>query len=584
MQVAQTTPPNTEGIKRKRGRPKGTTKQLLAAKGMTFPGNPPPEVTAQALKDLPRPPKWLYRQKDAADFFKYWRGLSVENRELVSVYIYRNYPVIDVMLTAPPGTKPGDGPAKYQKVLTEPMSEEYDADLLHMLGWGDYTLYLKQGSKEICRLQNYSTERDSNHPPILDINQLVRTDPKNQAYIEGLRQRNVKLPWEESTGEEDMNVATTQNLTDTIKELATRQIPPPPQPRATADEVASSSALAVMKEAATFSAKLVSDAADRASDKQTTASNPLEIVESIAKLATIMSSNKAPDTATPMLVEVMKQNSELNRRLSEQQQEHTRELITMMKRENPNINPASLPQPKSLADTLNELKDVKSVMQEFMGITPAETEDEDGNPLKQNGNGKANTINLILAALPAVGQLVTGLVQGAVAVSHNLAIARGAANPDATPTPPTMPMPQAPIGMQPTPSNGQPTPVYQQAYTPTSPQVPLTPEQEQLRTVHLLLEKITPSFLHHFKHAELNGADFAHWFIHSDENGRLIYDQLVEGGKDQIWQVIQTYPPLWGQVHGYQLRLGTFLDEMLDYDNLYAQDEADDGDNLTPVQ
>ncbi len=95
------------------------------------------------------------------------------------------------------------------------------------------------------------------------------------------------------------------------------------------------------------------------------------------------------------------------------------------------------------------------------------------------------------------------------------------------------------------------------------------------------LAQITKPLLHHMNGTDgLNGYTFARWLIDSDPSGRQNYDIMKEAGRDQLMEIIKTYPPLYDVIEKVPAKFSAFLTEFLRFDEWQKeQDAMEDGED-----
>lgn len=147
---------------------------------------------------LPRPGRM--NPHSYAEMHAYWTLLWEQYPDRVIVYVYRKWPVIDKTRTAPvaeahrdPDFRKGRGKIpKYIAKYTEPVSEE---EFIKEHGSGTYRISINDGGlgENLMDFKEF-VHRDMDNPPVLDINELVVSDPFNKDYVARLRRDGVILP------------------------------------------------------------------------------------------------------------------------------------------------------------------------------------------------------------------------------------------------------------------------------------------------------------------------------------------------------------------------------------------------------
>lgn len=171
-------------------------------------------------KPFPLPPKPSLKGGycDAEIGMAYWRGIPLDLRERLTVYVNREHPVLnrlqecseeDIELMRQHKKR---YPIKYIDLPPEPFGMEADMEFLNRYGSGWYKVYVNdigiKGSKDpdlqsrnLCKF--IYKVRDSDFPPILDPSRpdkglgiLDWTHPDNQSYVAELRTRGIYAPSE----------------------------------------------------------------------------------------------------------------------------------------------------------------------------------------------------------------------------------------------------------------------------------------------------------------------------------------------------------------------------------------------------
>jgi hypothetical protein len=117
----------------------------------------------------------------------------------------------------------------------------------------------------------------------------------------------------------------------------------------------------------------------------------------------------------------------------------------------------------------------------------------------------------------------------------------------------------------------------------TQPTATANPGTPRLNPVHAFLETLRPAMITHLNSADLDGADFADWFINSREEGRITYERMKEQGKETLLFAMSGYPPIKAIMEQIPVRFGAFMDEFLDHDRLVAMAEEEDEEEVPPM-
>lgn len=540
-------------IKRGRGRPR--TKPL-----------PDPNAKSPSpikLAYLPSPPNPNLR-KAPSRYMSYWNAMTEEMRPHVQVRVYRNWPSIDRTLSGEKNSSIAiiDG--------GNPFGQDWEKGMLDYYGCGDYTLYMLEqptGAK-VC-MTTCELGRDfQNHPPILNMAELMQSDPTNASYISFLKNRNLFDPAGDSRrqseedekqkreDEEEMNAV--EKLTDTVIELSKQNQQRPQQVAAqpvqhsrSAEDVGAmyKDAAQSYKESASASIELIKAAAMQSSTQQTDSIDPIKQFGAVIELT---KSLKGDDS---VLLTIMKQSEDRAARAEERSNQLLERLMTKQE-------PTQATQPKSFLETLREHQEINELMG---GKKRRKVEEDDEDDDEKKPNPADSFMGLLVSNLPIIAPMVQSMFMlaahyGANAM-YNAAVAKTGVG---TPTIPTAP-PQAALPQQPQPNPQPPVPEYT-----------LTEEQKQFAPFHPFVAMMQPAIIKHLMDESLDGYTFAQWLIESSTDGRSHYDQLRSAGKDNISLLMKSYPPLWTVIAPSAWRLDKMIDEFVAYDETKAAEEGED--------
>jgi hypothetical protein len=126
------------------------------------------------------------------------------------------------------------------------------------------------------------------------------------------------------------------------------------------------------------------------------------------------------------------------------------------------------------------------------------------------------------------------------------------------------------------------TPIVETIPINPTTNLPYTPEElaeaerkrVQYAQFHGFLNEIAQPILNHMNNPEKDGYDFAEWFI--DGKSRLMYDNVKGVGEDVLFEAIKTFPLLWTQVAGIELKFKQFIHEFITYDEEMARVESEE--------
>jgi hypothetical protein len=207
-----------------------------------------PEAPRVSNKPFPAPPRGKGKGGycDEAEGMAYWRGLPAEYQNRLTVYINREWPVLNPLLGLSEAERQmvarreRKRPPKYIDKPAEPFAADARMEFLQRYGSGEFKVYIndsgvkgarKDGdpdllSHNLCKF--WVTYIDSDYPPVLDPSRpdkglalLDLTHPKNQSYITDLRMRGILRPTVDTGGDDDMaNAEVLGKLADKVDSLA----------------------------------------------------------------------------------------------------------------------------------------------------------------------------------------------------------------------------------------------------------------------------------------------------------------------------------------------------------------------------
>jgi hypothetical protein len=519
------------------------------------------------LKPTPEPPYYKFhsdnpRGRRPNDFFAYWNSIGPEFRERLTVYIYRNWPVIAIMV--PDRKRGGLKPTcQIAKIPGEDAIRDED-HLMRRFGSGDYTIRLNDAtvrkSIALCVIKGLRGGED--HPPVIEnYDQLVTDDPANQSFIEGLRQKGAMLGETEMAGSEAMSI-----LAGTVKDLsaqnaaqAAAQAKKEPAPQQTPAEVTiatlemagkafdqgvalTEKTMAAQTEAkvATAKAEAAVTAAQLVPAPNTGPTDALDMLTKVVGIvSTLAAGGQKAEASQPVLDKVtalaerfMARESVLEGRITSLIDARIQSLETQLK--NPQPEHAQVPKDDPIAN-LEKLLNMKDKFQNLFG--------------GGEGDEKAEKVP---AWMSIVQSLSTGLPAAAtalLAMSYNMAIARTGSG---TPIPP-VPVTENP-SLPPAPDTSRTT----------------TGENAMGNAVANFLSQIERPLINHLNDSSKTGADFADWV--SSGYGDIGYQAAKEMGKDTLLAVLASRPTIAAVIQQIPERTSQFIDEFL------TADEGNEGD------
>lgn len=514
--------------------------------------NPLPEPKqARAPKPGPLllPPLPQGRNTKPVDMMRWWAALTEEHLKHLTIYTYRNWPVMDVKQFDPKAptnihvfsdTCPFD-PAHWER------------DMMAMFGSGDYNFKINEGSINRWTIYVRGLRDLDNYPPLIDDSLLVLDDPANKTYIAWARNHGRILGPTTTEGQNDMaTTAAVDRLASANERLADRVIDMAEratdrrEPVNPVDDAAQMRTLEMMERASDRALNVM----EKSYATNVNASDPMTLVSKVVELTKAMGST-GEDRLTPLF---MQQIASADKRADQSAAEvwelrHMMNEMLLHKRDEPERDPFA---------GIKQFKELKELFADITGKGKAEGEEGEEPKPKGGTTMTSMLVEGLMRNLPAV-------LQGATALSTNLfngLLLMRSQNvngqiPAQPPTPGTPPTAQQPPQMM--PSVGQ---LPQPGPPPTDPMTEFA-------------AALTPAFLHHLNDANLNGATFAGWLIDSRGDGRLQYDKMKEAGPEQITQLLSLYPPLWSQVSAIPTKLTAFIEEFIQYDEEQKAEEME---------
>jgi len=273
------------------------TEQPKSEKKTTTKASPLAQRRRDTQKSpLPKPSH--YRAPLPEVFFQYWAENYAKHTDLICVYGYRVWPVVDNTLPEMPGGKPNLKAPSYFGKWSEPMTI---ADFIQEYGDGTYTLKLLDAANRtgcVHELKHWII-RNSGVEPVINYHQLDLNAPENKNYIQKLRLRNL-LPLSEEEikrkKEEEEEMAEKESIvamTNLVGELARETRKPPPEkpsapsaPPADIQQVTAGSQQGMLLMGEGFSRAI--EALGAVAKINSNQPPPMDPVESFAKVAAVI--------------------------------------------------------------------------------------------------------------------------------------------------------------------------------------------------------------------------------------------------------------------------------------------------------
>lgn len=193
-----------------------------------------PTLVPRVPKDFPKtatfPPPERFLVQDsptnprgAQPFFEYWKRIAgtrenpAERADLVTVKFYLHIPVVTYKMVDPSRKnaifKTVEGPLWFEN------PEDYETEVPKLLGAARWHVLINEagvhGHLMHCYFQAGSWD---DYPLIIDLNTLVRTEPKNADYIQWLKKNKIRTPWDNPEDEEQEMANDTLNVVANVLE------------------------------------------------------------------------------------------------------------------------------------------------------------------------------------------------------------------------------------------------------------------------------------------------------------------------------------------------------------------------------
>lgn len=500
----------------------------------------------------------------------YWQGLSTEHKERTRVHLYRKWPVIDRMLT---GHRLATI-ARYEK-SDEPgvsidcpfTSDHPDQDLLHIFGSGEYKFILNELGVPNGLMTVELVIVDDAYPPQLDYKELCHSHPLNTSYIDGLRRKQIPLPWDDEKTEEEKDEMGGANATvigamaGAMTNMAERISKGADTKEPSIDHKAMASGMAIIQEASNMGMRIVTEGI--AANREKT--DPIEMLRAVTELT---GARKGDDAVTVALVE---QVNTLHSQMQEQQNASNKEMRDMMRDmfKAQQVTAANVPPPKTELEILREAVEKKKLIAELTGETTEvarrrKSSDDDDDETK-----KPTTMESLINNAPVIMQGLGMVFSMGANIFHNYVALRtgGAAPPQQTPgSPQQAQAQQQPQGQPLPPGNLQRPPELQTQ----------DPEMIELLRAQQMLTQMQDTLLAHYYGEGTGGDTFALWIItngtgaNPTREGRQVYDGMKEAGKDKLLMLLRSHA-IWQHIAQTPQKTATFIDTFLAYDELQEE-------------
>ena len=474
----------------------------------------------QRKRKLPKVPSL---RPSFADAIAWHKRLTPMQREHVTVYCYRTWPII---------IRSGDN--KYIDILVEPFDRQF---IENNHGGGKYSFYfLDTDLPKNNQLFTTSLEIDTNFKaPILDYTELDVTHPKNSKYV-ALLKRDGVLTMEGKVREQNppqSSDAVTMKLIDAV--LAEKQTK-----QSTRDD--SSAVIAKAMEMATQGFKTQIDSM-REQASRDSPEKMLGLVEKITQL-----SKPSQDGGT---IDMLRMMMEMQNRAHEKQ-------MALMERQLEQMKQTATSSSTDSTDPLDQLEKIVSVAEKL------------GFSRRNAPPPPKDTVDKILEYAGPVVNGILGIIQQQMSLGNSSA--GNVAMPPVT-------IPKAPelIDVEATPITNQPT----GASIVDMPQDQI--QRQQVEQLAVVLRSYGGLILGHMDGLEKTGDMFADSLV--GMFGMPTYNQVAQVGPELLFTTMKTVPEFWAKASLFgDAYVKKFCVDFCDYPRLLQESQQQDDDALEGLE
>lgn len=548
---------------------------VVTKKPKQFPQNatfPPPR--SFKVQDSPTNPR------AGLAFFEYWKEIAgtaehpKDRADLITAKFYLHVPVVSYKMVDPSRTNAifasVEGPLWFEN------PDDYEEEVPARFGAARWHVLLNETGIHGHLMEAYfSAGTWDKYPLKIDLNTLVRSDPKNSDYLQWLKANDKKTPWDNPEEEDDMaNSDALKIVADVLKDQSQTAIETTRELADVRVEAAQQEAERAREESAdrgdkranaeSESIKLVTDVArdmvSMAREDRRAEVNPLEVIRTAVELVR----PQGDTSGTAMFIEALKDSQTKMLEMQASNQEFMRSVLgikkapdgtwTAAETQQANGFEAEVTRFQRMADIFGYQKPGAALMQQQQDTRPPRE------PEKSVWGAIAENI------VPFCTMVTTVITLGANLV-YNLRAEPGKAT--------------------------SPAEALQKAQAATPPPQQQAQQQasgnpKDLRTWMPFANHIlqTGAFRAHFhgKDSNLSGFTFAE-FILSDftggavnEKGRKGYSSIQENlGLAGFDKLIRATPGLWDIVKDTPQQYEQFLQEFFSYDEMMSQQQQPEG-------
>jgi hypothetical protein len=539
---------------------------------------------------FPPPPKFLVQDsptnpRGGLAFFEYWKEIAgtkdepKDRADLVTAKFYLHIPVVIYKLVDPKRTNTVfatvDGPLWFEN------PEDYETEVPKRFGAARWHVLLNENGVHGQLMESYfSAGTWDDYPLEIDLNTLVRSEPKNADYLQWLKKKGIKTPWDNPEEEDDMQAGdvlkvvvdgmreTNQLVREKTEELSEVKL------AAVEDELQRTREEQVSRTDVRLSAqnegiKLVADAArEMVSMAREDRKQDVDVIQ-VLKTAVELVRPPQTDSGLGIFIEAMKDQNTKMLQMQESNQEFMRSVIGM--RKNPDgtwTQGESQNQAGGFEVEITRFQRMADILgfQKPGAATQHQTRDEP-QPYREPEKSFLSSIGSAFAENPGA---MVGMVNTGVILLANIVHTIWGKPGDAV-------SPQEALAK----SAAQPPPPVQQPQPQPQPSQPVN--LKDWRSWSSFAQQIGQAFKAHFHGSASgqNGYSFAEWILslgtggNETLDGRKAYTSIKENlGPEGFDALIQGTPALLEVVKDTPAQYHQFLQDFFGYDEMIEKQNA----------
>jgi hypothetical protein len=533
----------------------------------------------------------LGKSQNALKFFQYWKDTETsgpddakDQSDLVIVKVYRTFPIIDFRLIEP-DRKTVETEELRGAIPFKP--EDYHEWFVDRYGHGAWKLIMQDASSSggVVQEAHFEAHGNLDHQQAkIDLRTMIRSNTQNQEYIRQLQARNVRLPWDDGTSDEEKKemAAGTEALktvTDSFVRLAEKNMETTEAKAKAEIELAQTKGPSPEDTATNRSIEIMAESASKTIDMVTRHAgnnfDPLALIQAVKEMHPPAA---APIDLAPMFL-LMEKSHERALAASERHQEMMLKVLEQRQPAPTAIVPAvASDPPKSFTEQLNETLDLVDRLRGIRGGGGGNSSESPREPAEPREPPKTVAM-MIMENMP----MIMGIMTMGGVILYNMRAKPGEPLKD--------PMQElARAGQQPPPMPGM-TPGSAPAPQPSAGPMPGMPgNPNPLQAYAAFIPQIEKAFLAHFYGGAdgMSGYTFAQWLQSNGTGGsivpegRAVYMRIREalGPRDGqpikgcgLDQLIRQYDGIWSKVQGIPREYDRFMSEFFGYDEWVASQQ-----------